>query len=354
MRSRSHVVVAGTMAGLLLVLLVASLGVGPGDSLDFVTAMRGARSLVGLGSELEPLLQATLELRLWRVLTAAGVGAALALSGALLQGVFRNALASPGVIGVSSGASLGAALAILALGGGAAMSLGAGGGRFAPLFIMLSAFLGSAVAVTIVVMLAAHRGRVSMPALLLTGIAINACCGGLQAAIMSFSLGDYQLLRAIFAWTFGTLDDKAALHVMVVWGALALGVLVIPFVATELDLLAGGEDDARGLGVRTGRTRALAVGAAAFVAAAAVAVAGQIAFVGLIVPHLLRGLFGRGHRQLLPLCVLGGALFLVGAEFLQLVTVGRSALKPGTFMSLVGGPFFIVLLLRQRREFRTW
>ncbi len=339
---------------LLLALVLASLVVGRTDSLSFTTAMRGAAAAVGLGSPLEGSLQAIVELRLWRVLTAAGVGAALALSGALLQGVFRNGLASPGVIGVSSGASLGAATAILLLGGEASMSIGESAGRFAPLIVTLAAFLGAAAAVGIVVVLASRRGRVSMPALLLTGIAVNACCGGIQAAIQAFSLRDYQLIRAIFTWTFGSLDDKSATQVAVVWSALALGLLVLPFVSTELDLLAGGEEDARSLGVRTGRSRALAVGAAALIAAAAVAVAGQIAFVGLIVPHLLRGLFGRGHRTLLPVCVLGGAVFLVGAEFLQLSVLGHSALRPGTFMSLIGGPFFIVLLLRQKKEFMSW
>jgi iron complex transport system permease protein len=141
---------------------------------------------------------------------------------------------------------------------------------------------------------------------------------------------------------------------VIVWSGLALAVLTLPFIALELDLFAAGEDDAHGLGVNTTRVKLLALLAASLAAGVAVAVAGQIAFVGLIVPHLLRILTGASHRSLLPLCLVGGPLLLLGADFLQRSFLGGTALQPGVTMSLIGGPFFLLLLLRNRDAIRSW
>jgi iron complex transport system permease protein len=156
------------------------------------------------------------------------------------------------------------------------------------------------------------------------------------------------------AWTFGTLEDRSAVHAATVWIGLLLAAIVVPFVAWELDLFQAGEEDARALGVRTGRVRVLCVAGAALSAAAAVAVAGQIAFVGLIVPHLVRLMVGRVHRAVLPLSVLLGAVFMLGVDTGQRALLGEQALPPGVTMALVGGPAFIVLLLLARREVDAW
>ena len=348
---------AALLGGLLLLalplLLCWSLGTGAAGLHDARALARGAAAALGLGTPLDSPLQAIVELRLWRALTTAGVGAALALSGALLQGLFRNPLASPSVLGVTSGAALGATLAILALGGfGPLLFSGLQGAS--GVLVTAAAFTGAAGVVTLVTLLAGAGGRVSVPALLLLGLAVNTCIAGVLALISALVLADWEVSRAILAWTFGTLDDRAPQHAATVWSGLLLAGLMVPFVSRELDLLAAGEDDARALGVDTAVVRRRVVLASSLAAAAAVAVAGQIAFVGLVAPHLVRLLAGRAHRALLPLSALFGACFLLGLDTLQRALLGAHALPPGVAMSLVGGPFFLALLLLARRELDTW
>lgn len=296
--------------------------------------------------------QVFFDLRIFRVIVAIGVGASLALSGALLQAVFRNPLASPDLIGVSSGASLGAALAILAIGGSAAgMVVDSGLGAAA--LVSLSAFVGAILTILLVAGLAGG-GAVSIPALLLIGVAINALLTALLVAIQSLVLADYEVSRALLSWGFGSLDDRSPDHALLVWIGLAPALCVTPFLARELDLLGGGEDDAASLGVSTVRVQRMALAAAALAAAAAVSVAGQIGFVGLLVPHALRLVVGWSHNALLPLSALAGALLLVSADALNRAFFGIALLQPGVVMALLGGPLFLVLLLRARRTMRSW
>lgn len=315
---------------------------------------RGLLALAGGGAPLDEPLQTIVELRAWRALTAGGVGASLALSGGLIQGLFRNGLASPSLLGVTGGASLGAAIAILLVGGYAprlVLETGAGVGA---LLIPVFGFIGALGTVALVAFLASSRGRISVTTLLLVGIAVNMCIAGVFAAIQSISLENWEVSRAIMAWTFGTLDDRSAIHTATAAGGLLLAAAVIPFVGLELDLFKGGEEDAQSLGVDTGRVKLLCLAGAALAASTAVAVAGQIAFVGLVVPHLVRLTSGSRHRALLPLCIVGGAVFLLGTDLLQRALLGEGAMQPGVMMSLVGGPFFMVLLVRHRREVGGW
>lgn len=337
----------------LALLVVASVCVGA-TRLEVATIARGAAALLHLGAPLERNLQAIVELRIWRALCASGVGAALALSGGYIQGMFRNGLASPSLIGVSGGASLGAALAILIVGGYApVVAFGDWSGLHALLIPALS-FLGALGVTALVAAIASARGRVSVTTLLLVGIAVNMCVAGVFAAIQFLTLKDWEVSKAILAWTFGTLDDRSAPHVATVLGLLAVAACAIPFVARELDLLKGGEEDAEALGVDVGRVKRVCLFAAALSASAAVAVAGQIGFVGLVVPHLVRLTSGASYRTLLALSIPAGAVFLVGADLLQRVALGEGALQPGVMMSLVGGPFFLLLLVRSRREIAAW
>ena len=344
------------LAASLLALVFLSIVYGPTGRRDPAACMRGILAAFGAALPLPGKDQAIVELRLWRTLLGCGVGSALALSGALLQGVFRNSLAAPSILGISAGAALGASLAILALGGHGPLNLYQEMLSGGPWFVAAAAFLGALVAALLVVGIASVGGRFSVPSLLLGGIAINACFGGILAAVQAqaISLEDNEVARAVVSWGFGSLDDKGPGHVLLVWSGVALVLLVYPFVSRELDLFAGGEDDARSLGVNTLRTKILAISAASLSAAIAVAVAGQIAFVGLVVPHALRLISGRSHRSLLPLCFLGGAVFLSGTELLQVLTLGGAALRPGVLMSLIGGPFLVVLLFAKRRELSTW
>lgn len=359
--TRSLALLLGIGSLLLLAILLGSVCVGATGTLSPSAALGGIARMAGLSSEgmgeAAPLaseagrLQLIVELRVWRALTAAGVGAALGLSGGLIQGLFRNALASPSLLGVSGGAALGAALAIAAIGGYGILDR-----EFSPgaLFVPLCSFVGALATVSLVAYLSTSGGRTSVPTLLLVGIAVNMCVAGAFAAIQSLTLKDFEVSRAILAWTFGTLEDRSSHHAAIVWAAVALVAAAVPLVATELDLFRGGEADAESLGVHVGRVKTLTLVCAALCASAAVSVAGQIAFVGLAVPHLVRLLAGASHRRVLPLCVVGGALFLLGADLLQRALFGASTLQPGVLMSLFGGPFFVFLLVRHRREIGAW
>jgi len=355
MLRRSPRALALALGVVLAALLLASLRFGSTRVVeDLGTALRGIAALLGLGEPLAGSRQAIVELRLWRGLTAAGVGAALGLSGALVQGIFRNALASPGVIGISGGASLGAVIAVLFVGGyGLRLQIadphGAG-----PWLVPLAAFAGALVTAFVVYRLASSHGRVSVPALLLIGIAVNTLLAGVQQLAQSLVLDDLEASRAILAWTFGTLDDRAAWHAAVAWGGALVALVAWPFVAWELDLVQGGPDDAAALGVDVARVRVVTLVAAALAAAAAVSVAGQIGFVGLIVPHIVRLLSGPGHRTLLPLSGLVGAVVLVSADVAQMALFPGFGVQPGVLMSLVGGPFFVWLLWSKRREIAVW
>jgi iron complex transport system permease protein len=348
---RSALVLFCVLCALVLVAVCrgSSGSLAPPDALRALGARFG---LVAPDSEAAPALETIVGLRLWRALVAAGVGAALALSGGLIQGLFRNGLASPSLLGVTGGAALGAALAILAIGGyGPRGVMEHGAGSF---WIPLFGFVGALATVSLVAALSSTGGRTSVPTLLLVGIAVNMAIAGVFAALQSFALRDWEVSRAILSWTFGTLDDRSGEHAAVVWGGLALAAAAIPFVAVELDLFRGGEADAQALGVDTGRVKLVCLLAAALAASAAVAVAGQIVFVGLVVPHLVRFLVGSSHRVLLPICVFAGAVFLLGAEVLQRLVFGEGVLQPGVLMSLVGGPFFLFVLIKNRRELGLW
>ena len=348
------------MRPLLLILLflataLASLCVGSQGIWPVGDVLSGLAGSLELGEGLGERRQLVFSFRLHSTLTALGVGSALALSGALLQAVFRNDLASPSVIGVNAGAALGAALVIIGLGSGAGLLDIVWGGSWTPYLVSGAALAGGLTTVALVGSLAALRGGWSAPSLLLMGIAVNATVAGMLTLLQSLALREsFNTARAMMSWTFGNLTDRTATHALMVWGAVGLSTLILPLISRELDLLSAGEDDARALGVPVRRVQLLAVFAATLSAAVAVACAGQIMFVGLVVPHLLRAVFGREHRRLLPACLLGGPVFLVGLDTLQRTFLGDLSMPPGVLLSLVGGPLFFFLLLRSRGLGVSW
>lgn len=348
----------GVLLALLLpVLLVLSVRFGSTRAIaDYGTVLRACLAALRLEAPLSDSgLQHIVELRLWRALTAAGVGAALGLSGALVQGLFRNPLASPSILGITGGASLGAVLAVMWLGGfGARTGMMAERANIGLVLVPMSAFVGALLVGGFVWAIASSTGRVSIPALLLVGIAMNTITGGIQQLLQVLVIGDWEVSRSILAWTFGSLDDRTGWHAAVVWLGVALASVAMPWLAWELDLMQAGLEDAQGLGVHTARVRLLALCAASIAAATAVAVAGQIAFVGLVVPHVVRFFSGASHRFVLPLSALAGSVFLVGTDVAQRALLHDVALQPGVVMSLLGGPFFLILLWRKRREVELW
>lgn len=270
------------------------------------------------------------QIRMPRLCVAVLVGAALATSGLIMQAYFRNSLASPGLLGVSSGGAAGAVVAI---------ALGLASISF--LLLPLAAILG-ALAATGAVILLARRGA-STERLLLAGIALNALLGAVTSYVLTSSVLAYERNAQILFWLLGGLEDRTWEHVAMAAPIALLAVVVWPL-GRPMDLLSLGTKEAQSLGVDVARLRRLLLGLATVLTALATAVAGTVGFVGLIVPHVLRLLVGPEHRRLVPLALVGGAAFVLACD---LIARGGNGLRLGIVTSLVGGPFFLWLLRRQ-------
>ena len=275
-------------------------------------------------------------IRLARIALALTVGAALGVAGAVMQGLFRNPMADPGIIGVSAGGALGAVVAI-AIGAAAA----------SPLALPAMAFAGAAAALALVFLVAAAGGRFSMAALLLAGVAVSTFIAAIISAIVLFT-ADLGAQREMIFWLAGGLDASRWQHVRLAAPPVLAGAAVAVLLARDLNLLMVGEEEARALGVRVGLTRTALLLAASLVTGTAVAFSGTIAFVGLIVPHALRLVAGADHRVLVPLSALGGAVFLLAADTAARVVVAPAEVRVGIVTALVGAPFFLLLLIRHK------
>jgi iron complex transport system permease protein len=282
------------------------------------------------------------QLRLPRVLVAALVGAGLAVSGCCLQGLFNNPLASPDILGVSSGAALGAVIAI---------SLGLDAMHL--MFLPGAAFVGALGAALAVYFVATRHGRTPVATLLLAGVAINALLGAGVSFVVSQSMEEVEGARRIVYWLIGGLDSRHWNHVWMATGPVVVGTVLAVFLARDLNSLALGEETARSLGVSVQRFKIEVLVLAAVVTGASVAVSGVLAFVGLVVPHLVRILVGPDHRRLLPACALGGATFLILMDSISRVVARPGEIRIGILTSLVGGPFFLALLMWHRRKTET-
>jgi iron complex transport system permease protein len=314
----------------LFLLLLAATGIGLylGYSPVSLTALRE-----------DPLTRAVFfRLRLPRVLMAGIVGASLSVVGAALQSLFRNPLADPFTLGVSGGAALGASLVI---------SLGAGAGFLGVPLIFLSAFAGAGVSVLIVYRLA-RTGDVILPgALLLAGIVFNLCAS--SGVLIIVYLTDASRSMQILRWMMGSLD---VIGFGILWKMLLFlipGLLVLAAYARDLHLLATGEESAASLGVDVHRAERMIYAASSLIIGVTVSVGGTIGFVGLIVPHASRLLFGQDVRVLLPASFLLGASFLILADTLARVIALPLELPVGAITALMGGPVFLLLLRRQQR-----
>jgi len=286
-----------------------------------------------------------MQIRLPRLLLGAAVGSALAASGAVMQGLFRNPLADPGLIGVSSGAGFAAALAIVL------------GGHFLPASVSkmpfeilpIAAFFGALAATFMLYVIASRGGRTSMAIMLLAGIAFAALAGA-GTGWLSYISDDRQL-RDLTFWSMGSLGGATWSKVAVVVPMVVPTLIAIPFLAHGLNALALGEAEAYHLGVNIDRLKIAAILLVSIAVGAAVACSGLIGFVGIIVPHLLRLSVGANYRFLLPASALLGASLLVGADICARTIVAPSELPIGIIMATIGAPFFIWLLLRRGPEF---
>ncbi|WP_164775153.1 FecCD family ABC transporter permease [Nocardioides pantholopis] len=281
------------------------------------------------------------QVRFPRVVMAALAGAALATAGALMQGVFGNPLAEPGIVGVSSGAALAAAAVIV-------FELTFAGSWT----VAVCAFVGGLVTTLLVYVMSRDGGRTEVVTLVLTGIALNAVTSAGLAFLMF--LGDTQAREEIVFWQLGSLNGSRWEYVGVVAPLALVGIGAALFLAPRLDLLALGDRAARHVGVDVERLRLGTIVVVAMLTAAAVSFCGIIAFVGLVVPHLIRMIAGPGHRMLVPASALGGAVLLVVADLWARTAVEYADLPIGMLTSLVGGPFFFWLLRRARRTAGGW
>lgn len=281
------------------------------------------------------------QIRLPRVLLAALMGAILGMSGAAMQGLFRNPLADPSLIGVTAGASLGAALVIVL--GGSLLD-----GYTALTAVSVGAFAGGAVAVVFVYRLATSSSGTSVATMLLAGIAITALAGAL-GSLLEFH-ADNDMLRRISLWKMGGMDGANYPRLLLASLVGAAVLVALPRYSGALNALLLGESEARHLGIDVGRVKIALIAWVAVGVGTSVALVGTIAFVGLVVPHIVRMLIGPDHRALLPAAALAGAILLVVADTLSRTVIAPTELPVGIITAIIGVPFFISLL-RQRHHY---
>ncbi|MDE2893594.1 MAG: iron chelate uptake ABC transporter family permease subunit [Chloroflexota bacterium] len=330
---------AAILLALVLVVALVSLSLGP---VDIPTSHVAWIILSSIGFDVPEFARTEQlvidQIRLPRIVVGASVGMALGVAGATMQGLFRNPMADPGIIGVSAGGALGAVIAIAT-------------GTAALFFLALPvfAFVGAMAAAFLVYGVAAVGGRFSMATLLLAGVAINAFLGAIVSAII-IVLPDNEALREILFWLAGGLDSRSWEHVRIATPLIVASTVLLLLMSRDLNLLMLGDDEARSMGVRVGATRITLLAAAALATGAAVAVSGTIAFVGLVIPHILRLVLGPDNRVLIPLSALAGAVFVILADTVARTIIEPAELRVGILTAFVGAPFFILLLIKNKRQ----
>lgn len=339
----SVLVLIGITIGLFLIFL-ASVGVGavtisPVEVLQIILSRLGMTSGASVPGRAAAILWT---IRLPRVLLGILVGSALAISGAAMQGLFRNPLADPSLIGVSSGAALFAAVAILFEG----LIAGQLPDFLLRFLIPVCAFTGSLLATMFVYTISTSRGKTNVATMLLAGIAINALSGA-GIGYLIFMADDDQL-RDITFWQLGSLSGTTWNSLLMTLPFILLAILLLPTLSKALNAMLMGENEARQLGISTERVKRVIIVLVALAIGAAVSVSGVIGFVGLVVPHILRLWIGPDHRFLMPGSAVLGALILIGADLLARTIVAPAVLPIGIVTATLGAPFFLWLLVRNR------
>ncbi|QDG50837.1 iron ABC transporter permease [Persicimonas caeni] len=336
---------AGVVAAAILGLVIGAADVTLGQIAAVIGAKLGVTA--SPGAQVEVIVWS---IRLPRVLMGVCVGAGLALCGAALQGMFRNPLADPGLIGVSSGAAAGAATAVVA--GWALESLFGWmqlGWIPQSLLLPAAAFVGGLAATLVVYRIATNNGRTSVATMLLAGIAVNAAAGSI-IGLLTYAADEAEL-RSLTLWTLGSLGSADWAQLAVCASCLGVAGWMLVRRADEFDALLLGEHEARDLGVDVAELERRIVVISAVVVGASVAFTGLIGFVGLVAPHIVRLWRGPSHRHVLGLSMLLGALLLVCADTVSRTVVAPAELPIGIVTSLVGAPFFLYLLVRRRSEY---
>ena len=280
--------------------------------------------------------------RLPRVLAAMVIGAALSASGCALQALLRNPLAEPFTLGISSGSSLAAVLAI---------RFGIEG-AFGGLGVALSALAGAAVTLIMIERLARVGKQLPPATIVLAGVTISMFCS--SASVLIQYTSDFSDVSHMLAWMVGSLSSMRLGSVGYATVPIAIGLAVLVLYARELNALAAGPDVAASLGVAVARTETIVFAVASLLVGVAIALAGPIGFVGLIVPHTLRALLGPDHRLLMPASMFGGAVLLVICDTLARTLIAPAGLPTGAVTAVLGGPFFVMILIRSKRSASMW
>jgi iron complex transport system permease protein len=305
-------------------------------ALAFLASLLVGPSGFGIPQGSEAARMILVEIRLPRAILGALIGAALGLSGAVLQGYLRNPLAEPGLLGITGGASLGAVIAIHS-GAAAAFALA----------LPMGGLAGAALAATAVMLLAGER---SGPlTLILAGVAISSLAGALTTLALNLSPNPFASVEMLF-WLLGSLTDRSLTHVWLAAPLIIVGAGLLMTTGRALDALTLGEEAAQNLGVDLKALRMRIVAGTALAVGAATAVSGTIGFVGLVVPHLLRPLVGHEPRRLLPASAFGGAALVLAADVALRLFAPLSEVRLGVVTALIGAPFFLWLVVKTRRE----
>jgi iron complex transport system permease protein len=331
--TRRRWAILAALGSLAVVATTAALGVGPSGlgAGDVVSILLGGGDPTSRGI--------VLDVRLPRILLALLVGAALSAAGATYQAVLRNPLADPYVLGISGGAALGAV---------AAAALSEGATLAAPIARPAAALAGALAMLALLFRLGRARGRTDTTTLLLIGVVLNALASA--AILFLVATGDPARFYGVLFFMMGLLESPAWSAVAVTAAVVGAGVGALVLSSHALNVLSLGDEEAAGLGLRVETATWVAVVAASLLIAAAVAFAGIIGFVGLIVPHAARALVGPDHRALVPGSALLGGAFLVLADTAARVVIAPAELPVGVLTALLGGPFFLALLVRRVRE----
>ena len=331
-------------AGCLLLLLSASLSLSIGTVRLPLLQVWGilAHHVPWIHGYVTPDWQASADQIIWRVrlprvVLAICVGASLGIAGAAFQGVLRNPLADPYTLGVSSGAAVGASFLILT---GLQFAL------FGSWSVPVVAFVTGGISLVIVIALARSDGKLQRETVILSGVVMQAFLGSFVSLMVAMSK---QVVNEIVFWLMGSLALRGWAYSGVMLPYLAVGTLILLSYGRSMNLFALGERQAAHLGVHVERTKLVVLIAATLVTAAAVSVSGVVAFVGLIVPHLLRLMIGADYRLLLPLSLLGGALYVLWADTLARTVLSPMEIPLGVVTALLGAPFFAYLLRRQKK-----
>lgn len=328
-----------TVTGLLTLAAIVLLVLRPADNITYQQILSALAEGLGFG-EADRVAHVAIvyDVRLPRVLVTVFAGASLAVAGTVMQAVFRNPLGAPEILGTMNGAALGAVMAI-----------GFGFASTSVFAAPICSFLMAGAVTALVFASAWGRGGASVTGILLAGIAMNSLAGAAIAFIVSLQFGSWEKSKAIMQWLLGGLDKATVTGAWIVGlGFVLFSAVLVPFVR-DMDLLTLKDESAQTLGVRVGRMRQILLLIACGVTATAVANTGGILFVGLVVPHMVRLMVGPSHRALLPCAAIAGALILIVADGLCQLAGSQAELRAGVVTSILGVPFFLLLLMRHRR-----